>query len=65
MTMNLFFWLSLGCTSEVVCGEMSRTMGRSPRRTENESESYHVLLSFVLLAGRAKNERVTETVDYI
>ena len=40
----------LGCMSEIVCGVMSKAMCHSLRRTENESESCHVVLSYASLA---------------
>ena len=49
----------LGCVSEIVCDEMLGTMYYSLGRPENESESCHVVLSFVLLVGKAKNERIS------
>ena len=53
MTMNVFLLAPiLGCMSKIVRREMS---GAILGGTENESESCHVVLSSVLLAGRAEN----------
>ena len=60
MAMNVFFQaLLLGCVSEIVCGKISGAMCHSLGRTENESESCHVVLSYVSQAWRAKNERMS------
>ena len=43
----------------LVHGEMSGFMCRSIARTEKDSESYHIVLSKVMLAWMAKNEQVS------
>ena len=60
MAMNVFLQaFILGCVSEIVYGEMSGAMCRLLERTENECESYHVVLSYESRAGKAKNEKVS------
>ena len=56
MAINVFLLAPiLGCVTEIVRGEMSGAVCRSLERTEKESESCHVVLSYVSLARRVKD----------
>ena len=65
IAMNVFLLASiLVCVSGIICGEMFGSICHSQGRTENESESWHVVLSWeneewecVKLRGKRERER--------